>query len=96
VSCHFIAQVKIHDPREYQRYLEGFDEIFASYKGKVVVVDDNPTILEGDWPYTRLVLIRFPDKAEAKRWYDSPEYQRLAQHRFNASEATAILVDGLS
>jgi uncharacterized protein (DUF1330 family) len=38
-------------------------------------------VLEGDWPYTRTAIIRFADDAEAKRWYNSPEYQAAAKFR---------------
>jgi uncharacterized protein (DUF1330 family) len=94
MSCYFAAQIKIHDPQEYRRYLDGFDQVFVNYDGQVVAVDDGPVILEGEWPYTRAVVIRFPDEDEARRWYESPEYQRLAVHRVNASDADVILVHG--
>lgn len=94
MSCYFVAQIRIHDPQEYQRYLDGFDQIFADYRGKVVAVDDSPTVLEGNWPYTRAVVIRFPNEDEAKRWYESPKYQSLAEHRISASDADIILVHG--
>ena len=31
--------------------------------GKLLAVDEVPTVKEGDWPYTRTVLIEFPDAA---------------------------------
>ena len=92
MSCYFIAQIRIHDRAEYQKYLDGFDEIFARYKGIVVAVDERPTVLEGEWPCDRTVLIRFPDEAEARRWYDSPEYRELVKHRHRASRANIALV----
>jgi len=94
MSSYFIAQINIHDAEEYTQYEEGFDRIFAKYNGEVIVVDDHPTVLEGQWPYTRAVMIRFPDESEAKRWYHSAEYQTLAQHRLQASQADIILVTG--
>jgi len=92
MSCYFVAQINIHDREEYQKYLDGYDEIFEKYKGIVVAVDDNPTVLEGEWPYTRTVLIRFPDEHEAKKWYESSEYRELVKHRHRASEANIVLV----
>ena len=92
MSCYFIAQIDIHDRDEYQKYLEGFDEIFSRYKGIVVAVDENPRVLEGEWPYTRTVLIRFPDDAEAERWYRSAEYRKLVEHRHRSSNSNIVLV----
>ncbi len=92
MSCYIIAQIKIYDREEYRVYEEGFDEIFEKYKGIVVAIDENPVILEGEWPYTRTVLIRFPNEEEAKRWYESPEYQKLAEHRRRASTGNIVLI----
>ena len=94
MSAYFIAQIRITDPDTYQRYLDGHDEIFARYAGEVLAVDERPTVLEGSWPYTRTVVIRFPSVAEARRWYDSPEYRELARFRQEASTANVILVEG--
>ena len=94
MSNYFIAYIKIHNPEDYERYLEGFDDVFEKYKGKVIVVDDSPMVLEGEWPYTRAVVIRFPNEEELKNWYESPQYQSLAKHRWQASEADIIVVKG--
>ncbi len=92
MSCYFLAQITIRDREGYQKYLDGFDEIFGRYKGIVVAVDEHPTVLEGSWPFSRTVLIRFPDEAEARRWYDSPEYRELVKHRHGSSEANIVLI----
>lgn len=92
MSCYIIAQIKINDREEYDIYENGFDEIFAKFKGIIVAVDEDPVVLEGEWPYTRTVLIRFPNEKEARRWYESPEYQRLAEHRHRASTGNIVMV----
>jgi uncharacterized protein (DUF1330 family) len=92
MSCYFIAQINITDREEYQKYLDGYDGIFKKYKGIVVAVDEFPSILEGKWPYERTVLIRFPDEEEARRWYESSEYQNLAKHRYRSSKANIVLL----
>lgn len=92
MSSFFIALIDIHDPKRYQQYLEGFNEVFANYKGKVIAVEDNPRILEGTWPAGRTVVIQFPDDSELRRWYDSQEYQTLAKHRKEASIAKIAII----
>ena len=62
--------------------------------GEILVVEETPTLLEGEWPHTRTVVIRFRDENEAKRWYESEQYQALAQHRFRASRSNVILAKG--
>ena len=94
MSTYFIAQIRIHNPDEYEKYLSGFDEVFSRYDAEVVLVDDDPELLEGDWTYSRIVVIRFRNRDEAQKWYGSPEYQRLAQHRYSASKADVIFAEG--
>ena len=93
MSCYLIAQIDVKDREEYQKYLDGYDEIFSAYKGIVVAVDEEPEVLEGQWPWKRTVLIRFPDRAEARRWFDSPEYRQLVRHRHASSSANIVLVE---
>jgi uncharacterized protein (DUF1330 family) len=94
MSCYFLAEIDRHDLGLYRKYEEGFDAIFAKYAGEVVAVDDHPIFLEGTDTRGRIVLIRFPSVAEARRWYDSPEYQELARYRREASAADIVLVRG--
>jgi uncharacterized protein (DUF1330 family) len=94
VSTYFVARITIHDPAAYERYLEGFDAAFEGHGGEVLAVDDDPVLLEGAWPCTRTVLIRFPDLATARAWYDSPAYQALARVRHAAADADIVLVEG--
>lgn len=93
MSCYFVAQIAIHDKDEYQKYLNGFDSVFERYQGKVIAVEETPTILEGDWTFSRMVIIKFPNEDEAGRWYHSPEYQSLLQHRLKASRGTALFIN---
>jgi uncharacterized protein (DUF1330 family) len=71
-------------------------DIFSRCEGKLLAIDESPTVLEGEWPWTRTVLVEFPDEAKLRAWYDSDDYQALAQHRFEASKASLAVIEGLS
>ena len=94
MSYYLIAQIDIVDRDGYQAYEAGFMEIFSRYKGTALGVDEQPKLLEGTWPYTRTVLISFPSEEDAMAWYQSDEYQALAQHRFNSSSANIVGIQG--
>ena len=96
MSVYIIAQIDIRDRSEYDKYAAGFLEVFARFNGELLVVSETPEVVEGDWPYTRTVVIRFPSADDARRWYQSAEYQAIAQHRFRASKANAVMVEGLT
>ena len=58
-------------------------------------VDEEPTVLQGDFDFTRSVLIEFPSAEQAMAWMTSPEYQEIAQDRLQASVGNAIMVKKL-
>ncbi|MFB3104316.1 MAG: DUF1330 domain-containing protein, partial [Pseudomonadales bacterium] len=92
MAIFIVAQINIEDRDTYARYESGFMEIFDRYDGELLAVDEAVSVLEGNWDYTRTVIIRFPDEAAARSWYDSDDYQALAQHRFAASAANLAIV----
>ena len=93
MSCYFIAQINIHNKEVYNKYLDRFDEIFDKFQGEIVTVEEKPTILEGDWEYSRIVIFRFPSEDEAKKWYYSSEYQSILKYRWKASNSTVLLIN---
>lgn len=94
MPTYFIAQINIHDWDEYQKYLAGTDGPLEQFNAHVLVVDDQPTLLEGDWDYTRTVVICFPNAEAARGWYNSPAYQEIVHHRRCSAQTNAVFVQG--
>lgn len=93
-AVYFTATIRISDMDRYQRYLDAYDEAFTGTGGEVLAVDDAPLTLEGSPLPGRIVLIRFPDEAAFRSWYDSPAYRRIVVDRHAASDADILLVHG--
>ena len=53
------------------------------------------TVVEGEWPHPRLVVIEFPSRAAAEAWYRSPAYQQLLPLRLRSSVGNLVIVDGV-
>jgi uncharacterized protein (DUF1330 family) len=94
MSYYFIAQIRIKDSNEYQKYLDRAGDVFKKFNGRYLVLDDEPEILEGVWDYTRTVVIRFKSKMDFTAWYNSVEYQEILKYRLYASECNTILAKG--
>lgn len=92
---YFVAQIKIENPDEYEKYLEKFDDIFSRYNGEYLAIDETPTLLEGNWDYTKSVLIKFNSKKDFEDWYYSEDYQKILKHRLNSSRCDTILIEGV-
>jgi uncharacterized protein (DUF1330 family) len=95
MAYYFSAQIKIRDQVEYDRYLENFDEIFSMHKGEYLAIDESPTLLEGEWNYTKSVLIKFSTREDFEAWYYSKDYQEILRFRLNAAKCDTILMEGI-
>ena len=94
MSGYIIASIKVHDSQEYKEYLAGFMDAFRPYDGEILVATDDLEVLEGEWPAVRTVVMKFSSIDRAREWYESAQYQKIAQHRFRAATSNVILVDG--
>jgi len=95
MTVYIIARFKIHDRAAYDRYEENFMDIFEPFGGTLLSVDEEPTVLQGEFDFTRSVLIEFPSAEHAMAWMTSSEYQEIAKHRLEASVGNAIMVKKL-
>lgn len=96
MTAYVVAKLTITDPGTYARYGNGFMAAFAPFGGKLLAVEETPEVIEGEWRCTRTVLLEFPSKAVMKAWYTSPAYQDIVQHRFAASTADIVLLEGFT
>lgn len=94
MKYYFVAQIRVDDRDEYEKYLEKIDDVFSKYKGEYLAVDENPEVLEGKWEYTKSVLISFDSKADFEEWYYSDDYQAILAHRLKAAKCDSILIEG--
>jgi uncharacterized protein (DUF1330 family) len=94
MAAYMIAQISIHDRVEFEKYLAGFMEAFTPYDGRILAAKDSVEVVEGNWPYSRTVILEFPSIEQARNWYHSSAYQAVAQHRFKASTENSVFVEG--
>ena len=94
MTVYVVTQVKITNAEVYARYTSKFMDIFKQYNGSLLVNDESPRVLEGEWDLSKVVVISFPDKDSFTAWATSPEYQEIMQDRLAGGEATILLTQG--
>lgn len=94
MTAYVLATITINDRTGYAEYEAGFLEIFQRFKGRMLSVDESPTLLEGTWDVTRTVLIEFPSAEDARAWFDCDDYQALARFRHRAADTDCVLLAG--
>ena len=96
MTTYILAQLTIYDRARYDRYAARFMDVLGRFEGRLLAADESPEVLEGKWPYQKVVLIEFKDREEALRWATSPEYRQIAVDREGSTVATVLSVSGLA
>ena len=95
MPAYIIAQVKVHNPEEFQKYVEESTPVFQIYGASVMAAAGEVDILEGNWPEGRTIIVKFPSVEQARKWHDSAEYQKVAPYRHRSASTNMVVVDGL-
>ena len=66
------------------------------YGGRYLTRGGAAELIEGGPVPKRVVILEFADVAAVKRWYDSPEYQKILPLRLANSTGRAFVVEGVS
>ncbi|MFT3728677.1 MAG: DUF1330 domain-containing protein [Terricaulis sp.] len=96
MTLYAIAQLKIHDRERYNRYLARFTDVLKAHKGRLLAADDAPRVLRGDVTMDKVVLLSFDSEDQFRAWSASPEYVEISKDRDASSDATIVLIKGVS
>ena len=91
MTVYVIAQLKFTDKDTYLKYQARFFGVFKDSGGKLLAGDENPIVLEGDWPRDKVVMMSFPDEQQATGFLDSPAYREIAKDRIVVMDMRARL-----
>jgi uncharacterized protein (DUF1330 family) len=94
MAAYVLAEIEITNPEGYKEYTAHVPATIAKYGGRFLVRGGATTALEGNWPQQRRVLIEFPSVEAARRWYDSPEYEKPKAMRRANSNGRLLLLEG--
>lgn len=95
MAAYVIAEVDVTDPAAYDGYRKLVPATVEQYGGKFLVRGGATETKEGGWTPARFVILEFPSMAQARRWYDSPEYAPALAIRKRASKSKLIFAEGL-
>jgi uncharacterized protein (DUF1330 family) len=90
-----IACVDVHDEERYGDYRAGTVASLEPFEGRFIVRGGETEVVEGSWEAGRTVVIEFPSLQQARDWYRSDGYQKIAAIRREASTADIVIVEGV-
>lgn len=94
MPAYVLAEVEITNPDGYREYTALVPDTIARHGGRFLHRGGPVTVLEGDWPALRRVIIEFPSAEAARRWWDSPEYEKPKALRRANSKGRLLLLEG--
>ena len=69
--------------------------IIAQYGGRYLTRGGATELVEGGPEPKRIVILEFADASAIKRWYNSPEYQKILPGRLENATGRAFIVEGV-
>jgi uncharacterized protein (DUF1330 family) len=95
-KAYVLVQGNLQDVETFGRYASPAKASVAAHGGKFIVGTENRDIREGPLRTSRTVIVEFPSREAAVRWYESAEYQALIPLRRAATtECSCVILDGV-
>ncbi|MGH6709322.1 MAG: DUF1330 domain-containing protein [Bradyrhizobium sp.] len=94
MKAYLVLDLSVNDFGGFRRYIAEIPAFIARHSGKYIVQGVQPTIIEGDWQPERVVIIEFPERANAEAFLGDPEIQDLFKVRHDTTTSKLVLVDG--
>lgn len=95
MTCYAIDHLRnVEMGSEIVAYLEGIDATLAPFEGHFIIHGGRKHMLEGAFAGD-LIVIAFPDVAQARAWYASSAYQGIQPLRMRNAEGDVFLIEGV-
>ena len=96
MSAYIVADVTVTDAQAMARYREWSTRAMQEHGAEVLVRGGEFEVLEGPWTPSRLVILRFADRAAARAFYASETYSHARRLREGAGVMRMVVVDGVA
>ena len=95
-AAYVIVQETMHgDQTPFEKYRKQVIATFEPYGGKFLARGGKVSVLEGEWPHERTVVLEFPSREKAEAWYHSPAYQKILPLRLKCMTSNFVIIDGV-
>ena len=95
MAAYVIADIEVTDSTGFAEYQQKVPATIAAYGGRYLVRGGATEVMEGNWSPRRCVVLEFPDMAQLKKWYASPEYRPLLAIRERTTRSNLVLTEGI-
>lgn len=95
MTAYVIVDINVTDPVRYEDYKSLAAPTVELYGGKYIARGGKTETLEGDWSPTRLVILQFDNREQAKSWLNSTEYSEARALRHETAISNMVVIEGV-
>jgi uncharacterized protein (DUF1330 family) len=93
MSAYLIGHITVKNSDKWKTYVAGVQKSLIPFEAEIVFRGKRATVLAGEHPHQRTVVIKFSDQPTLQQWYHSDAYQALIPIRDEAADVVIISYD---
>ena len=91
---YIVGLITVTDAEAYKPYMEQTAQLVAAHGGRYLIRGGEKTVVEGEAPYDRIVVVEFDSIEQAKALYEDPKYAEVMKIRHGSSVGVMMRVVG--
>jgi uncharacterized protein (DUF1330 family) len=95
MPAYFVVELDASNAEGMVAYRAAVPTTIEKYGGRYLIRGGAAELFEGAPEPKRIVILEFADAAAVKRWYNSPEYQKILPGRLENATCRAFCVEGI-
>ena len=94
MKAYLIVTLTVHNEAMFAEYRRQVADTAKPFEGQFLAVGGTATMLEGEW-HPGTVIVEFPSRESAERWYESAAYQKIIGLRLQSTSGSLVILDGI-
>ena len=95
MAAYIIATIEVTDPEKFEVYRGQVPGTIEKHGGRYLVRGGDATVVEGDQPARRTVVLEFDSLEKANGWYYSDDYAGPKELRIASTISNVMIVEGI-
>lgn len=95
MAAYIIATIEVTDPEQFEVYRGQVPATIEKHGGRYLARGGEVSVVEGDQPERRTVVLEFDSLEKAKGWYYSDDYAGPKALRIASTISNVMIVEGV-
>lgn len=91
MPAYVLIDIDIQNSDRFGQYVEAITPMLEAADARAVSFDADPSVVEGNWTPSTIVVLEFPTKTAADEFFASDEYQPLRTLRHSIATTNIVI-----